>query len=201
MVRENKSISKDDILPPPRRENNHFRNIIPSKWLHPLVHFLRLLLVTPESDHAEFGLHLPRINLNHPHTARDQLFSEGVSEAAHRGFGRAVDAAARVRLAARDGPDVDDVAAAAVRAGEEEGEDGLGHCDQAGYVGLEHGVDVGLGDGGGFVDAFDEAAVPALISFGFLDHGCAEGAWEEGVGGRVTRRGLRTRCSLARRFP
>lgn len=200
MVRENKSISKDDILPPPRRENNHLGNIIPSQRLHPLIHFLRLLPITPESDNAKLRLHLPRINLNHPDPARDQLFAEGVGEAAHRGFGRAVDAAACVRLAARDGADVDDVAAAAVRAGEEEGQDGLGHCDQAGYVGLEHGVDVGLGDGGGFVDAFDEAAISTSISLGVLDHGCAEGAWKKGVGD-WERRGLRTRCSPARRSP
>lgn len=158
MVRENQCIGNNHILPPRSSKHNHLRNIITSQRLHALVHLLRLLLVAAKPHDAELGLDLPGIDLDDADAARDQLLAQRVGEAAHRGLGRAVDAAALVGLAARNRADVYDVAAAAVRAGQEERQDGLGHGDQACDVGLEHDVDVGLGDFGGLVDALDEAA-------------------------------------------
>lgn len=57
-----------------------------------------------------------------------------------------------------DGANVDNVAMAAVGALLEDGEDGLGHVDEAGDVGVEHDAHVILVDLGGPGDALDETA-------------------------------------------
>jgi hypothetical protein len=164
MVRKDQRISNDHILPPPRGKNHHLRNIISRQRLNTLINLLRLLPIAPEPNHTELRLDLPRINFNDAHATRNQLLSQAVCKRPYRGLGSAVDAAALVRLAPCNGPDVYNVAAAAVGAGEEDGENGLRHGDEAGDVGLEHYVYVGLVDGGGLVDAFDEAAV-CLVNF------------------------------------
>lgn len=108
---------------------------------------------------AIYRLHLPRVDLNDSNPRRDQLLSQRVRERPDRRLRGAVDAAARVGLAAGNAADVDDVAAAAVAALLEDGQDRLRHVDQAVDVGGEHGVDVLGGDLGGFGDAFDQATV------------------------------------------
>jgi hypothetical protein len=162
MIRKHQSIRQHDILPPPRRKNHHLGNILRRQRLHTLIHLLCLLLVASKPDNTKLRLDLAGVNLNDPDPRRNQLAAHGVCEGAHGGFGSAVDAAALVGFAAGDGADVDDVAFAAVGARFEDGEDGLGHGDEAGDVGGEHGVNVGGGDGGGLSDAFDKAAVVGL---------------------------------------
>lgn len=163
MVGENEGISNNHILPPCSGKHHDLGNIIASQGLDALINLLRLLLVTPEPHDAELGLDLPRVNLDDAHAARDQLLAQRVGEAAHGGLGRAVDAAALVGFAACDRADVDDITTAAVGAREEDGQNGLGHGDQACDVGLEHDVDVGLVDFGGLVYALDEAAGETLV--------------------------------------
>jgi hypothetical protein len=58
-----------------------------------------------------------------------------------------------------NGANVDNVALAALGPLQEDGEDGLGHVDEAGDVGLEDDVGVVLFDVGGAGDALDEAAL------------------------------------------
>lgn len=158
MIRKHKRIRQHDILPPPRRENHHLGDIIARQRLDTLIHLLRLVLVAVKAHDAELGLDLARVDLDDADARRDEFLAERLGERAHGGFGCAVDAAALVGLAAGDGPDVDDVAAAAVGAGLEDGEDGLRHVDEAGDVGVEHDGDVCGGDVGGLGDALDEAA-------------------------------------------
>ena len=158
MVREDQCVRHDDVLPPPRRKHHNLRNIVTSQGLHALIDLVRLRLITPKPHDTEFRLDLPRVNFNNPDTTRNKLLAQSVSERAHSRLGSAVNAASRVRLTTRNRANVYNVAATAVGAGEEDGEDGLRHGDQTCDVGLEHGVDVCLGDGGGFVHAFDEAA-------------------------------------------
>jgi hypothetical protein len=162
MIRKYQRIRQNNILPPPRREDDNLGNIVGRQWLHALVHLLRLLLVTAESHDTEFCLHLTRVDLDDPNSCRDQLAAHGIGEGPHGGFGGTVDAAALIGFAAGDGADVYDVALAAVGSGFEDGQDGLCHGNEAGHVCGEHGVDVGGGDGGGLGDAFDEATVVAL---------------------------------------
>lgn len=113
------------------------------------------------------------INLNDTNAAGDELLAQGLGEATNGGLGGAVDGSAGVGFAAGNGADVDDVAVATVRTGEEDGEDDLGHVDETGDVGLEHDVDVILVDFGGTSHAFDEAAVivescKCLTHFGWV---------------------------------
>lgn len=85
------------------------------------------------------------------------------------GLGGAVDAAAGVGLAAGDAADVDDVAAAAVGAAQEDGQDRLRHVDEPRHVGADHDAHVLLGDVGGPRDALDQAAGgSALLAFFFF---------------------------------
>lgn len=120
MVRENKRISNDHILPSRGSKHDDLGNIITSQRLHALINLLRLLLVTTKPDNTKLCLDLPRVDLDDADTARDKLLTQRVGEAAHRGLGRAVDAATLVRFAARNRADVYDVAAAAVGAGKED---------------------------------------------------------------------------------
>jgi hypothetical protein len=158
MVRENQRIRQDNILPPANSKDNNLRDILRSQRLDALIHLLRLIDITAEPHNTELRLDLPGIDLDDADARRNQLAAQRVGEGAHGRLGRAVDAAALVGLAAGDGADVYNVAAAAVGARLEDGQDGLGHCDEAGDIGREHGVDVFGEDVGGLRDAFDEAA-------------------------------------------
>lgn len=79
------------------------------------------------------------------------------------GLGGTVDGAAGVRLSASDGANVHDVALTAVGSSQEDGQNGLGHVDEAGDVGAEHNVHVFLSNFGCTGDTFNEAAVKPRV--------------------------------------
>ena len=121
MVRKNQRISNHHILPPTRRKHHNLCNIITRQRLYALINLLRLLLIASKSYHTKFRLDLPRVDLNNPHTARNQLLAQAVCKRPDSCLCSAVDAAALIRLATRNRADVYDVAAAAVGAGKENG--------------------------------------------------------------------------------
>lgn len=106
-----------------------------------------------------YRFNLAGVDLKNSDSRGDELLAQGLGETADGGLGGAVDAAARVGLAAGDAADVDDVAAAAVGPLEEDGKYGLRHVDQARHVGREHDVHIRLGDLGRAGYALDQAAV------------------------------------------
>lgn len=155
MIGKNQRVGQNHILAPAGRKHDDLGNVVGGQGFAPFVNLVGGALVAVEPHDAELGLDLARIDFDDADARRDEFLAQGVGETAHGGFGRAVDAAARVGLAARDAADVDDVAGAGLAAGLQDGQDGLGHVDQAVDVGLEHGVDVGFGDRGRFGDALD----------------------------------------------
>ena len=159
MVWEDQSIGKHDILAPTSCKDDYLGDVVARQGLHALVDFLRLLLVAAKSHNTKLGLDLAGINLDDADAGGDEFFAEGVGEGADGGFGCTVDAAALIRLAASDGADIDDITAATVGAGLEDGEDGLGHVDEAGDVGREHDIDVVGLDVRGLRNALDEASI------------------------------------------
>jgi hypothetical protein len=78
-----------------------------------LVNLVGSGLVAPEADHAELGLDHARLDLGHADRRVDELLHHGLGERLERVLGRAVDRAANVRLAARDGAERDDMPALA----------------------------------------------------------------------------------------
>jgi len=155
MVREDQTVRHNNILPPARGENNNLRNIISRQRLATRINSISLALIAIEPHNTKLRLDLPGIHANNPHSRRDQLFPQTVGERSDGSFGRAVDSAAGVGLAAGDGADVDDVAGSgAAVALQHSTEDFLGHVDEAGDVGGEHDVHVVFGDFRGAGDAF-----------------------------------------------
>ena len=152
MIWKHQRIRQHDILPPTRRKNHNLGNILGRQRLHALIHLLRLIPISTKPHNAEFRLHLPRIDLDDADARGDEFAAHGVCKGPDGGLGGTIDAAALVGFAAGDAADVDDVAGVLLL---EDGQDGLGHGDEAGDVCGEHGVDVGGGDGGGLGDAFD----------------------------------------------
>ena len=112
---------------------------------------------------SAYSLDLAGVNLNDTDTAGNELLSQALSEAADSGLGSTVDTTARVGLSTGNGADVDDVTVAAIRTGEEDGENGLGHVDEAGDVCLEHDVDVLLGNLRSASNALDKTTVYMLV--------------------------------------
>lgn len=102
-----------------------------------------------------YRLNLARIYLQNANARSNELLAQRVGKATHGSFRGAVDATAGVGFPARDAADVDDVSRAAVGPPEKDGQDGLGHVDQAGDVGREHDVHVLFGNLGRFGHAFD----------------------------------------------
>ena len=147
MIRENQTIRHNNILPPARRKNHNLRNIIRRQRLTTRINSIRLTLIPIKPHNTKLSFNLPGINTNDSHPRRDELFPQTVRERSDGRFGRAVDSAAGVGLAAGDGADVDDVACAGAGvAVEHAAEDFLGHVDEAGDVGGEHDGHVGFGD-------------------------------------------------------
>lgn len=110
-------------------------------------------------------LDLAGVNADDPDLRGDQLLPQRVCEAPDRGLGGAVDAAAGVRLAAGDGADVDDVSRAGLASRLQDGQDGLGHVDEARHVRGEHDVDVLLCDLRRLRDAPDETTAGLMVSW------------------------------------
>lgn len=106
-----------------------------------------------------YSLNLTGINLDNSDTAGDQLLSQALREAANGGLGSAVDGTTGVGLTAGNRANVDNVSVTSVGAGEEDGENGLSHVDEAGDVGVEHDANVLLGDLRSPSDALDEATM------------------------------------------
>lgn len=105
-----------------------------------------------------YSLDLAGVNYHDTDIGVNELAAQAVAEAADGGLGGAVDGAAGVGLAAGNGANVDDITGATIRTGEEGREDGLGDVDEAGDVGVEHDVDVVLGNLGSAVKATNKAA-------------------------------------------
>lgn len=163
MIRENQTIRHNNILPPARRKNHNLRNIIRRQRLTTRINSIRLTLIPIKPHNTKLSFNLSGINTNDSHPRRDELFPQTVGERSDGCFGRAVNSAAGIRLAACDRPDVDDVACScAVVALEHSLQDFLGHVDQAGDVGGEHDGHVGFGDFGSACDAFYKASVVML---------------------------------------
>ena len=153
MTRENQRISNHNVLLSCRNKHHNLSNVVRRQRINASVDCIGLVLVAVEPHHAELGLYLAGINLHDADARGDQLLAQGIGEAAHGGLGGAVDGSSGVRLAAGDGADVNDVARTTfVSAGLKDGQDGLGHVNEAGDVGGEHDVDVGFGDGWGLGD-------------------------------------------------
>jgi hypothetical protein len=93
-----------------------------------------------------YRLDLSGIDLHDADACVDELLAKRISEGAYGSLGGAVDATTGVGLTASNAANVDDVARAAVRASLEDGQDGLRHVDKPSHVGVEHDVDVLLGD-------------------------------------------------------
>jgi hypothetical protein len=147
VIRENQTIRHNDILPPPSRENHNLRNIISSQRLASRINSISLALIPIKPHNTKLSLNLPRIHTDDPHSRRNKLFPQTVGERSDGRFGRAVDSAAGIGLAAGDRADVDDVACSGASiAVEHDWEDFLGHVDEAGDVGGEHDGHVGFGD-------------------------------------------------------
>lgn len=163
MVGEDECISNDNILPSTRSKNNSLGDIIWSQWLtaaakwldtsdkndwqvtrkHLRINGISLDLVTTKPNHRKLSLDLARIDANNADPLCDQLLPQALGKGPHGRLGRAVDAAADVRLTAGDGANVDDVACAlAVVALQHRRQDSLRHVDQACHVGREHDVNV-----------------------------------------------------------
>jgi hypothetical protein len=102
-----------------------------------------------------YRLNLTRIYLQNANARSDELLAQRVGKAAHGSFRSAVDATAGVGFPTRDAANVDDVSRATVGPLEEDGQDGLGHVNQASDIGREHDVHVLLSDLRRFGYAFD----------------------------------------------
>lgn len=155
MIREDQTIRHNNILPPARGENHNLRNIISRQRLATRINSISLALIAIKPHNTKLSLNLPGIHTDDSHPRRDELFPQTVRERSDGRFGRAVDPAAGIRLAAGDRSDVDDVAGSgAIVALQHSEEDFLGHVHEAGDVGGEHDVHVVFGDFGGARDAF-----------------------------------------------
>lgn len=89
-----------------------------------------------------YRLNLTRIDFNDTDSRGDELLSQSISERADSRLGGAVDATTRVRLAAGDTANVDNIATATLRALLEDGQDGLGHVNETSDVGVKHDLDI-----------------------------------------------------------
>jgi hypothetical protein len=74
-----------------------------------------------------YRLNLARINLNNANAGIHQLLPQRIRKDPHRALRSAVDAATRIRVPRGNASDVDDVAAAALGPGLEDGQDSLRH--------------------------------------------------------------------------
>lgn len=151
VIREDQTIRQNNILPPTSRENHNLCDIISRQRLTARIHSISFALVAIKPHDTKLSLDLPRIHTDDPHSRRDELFPQTIGERSDGRFGRAVDSAAGVWLAAGDRTNVDDVANVALQ---HSAKDFLGHVDEAGYVGGKHDVHVVFGDLGGAGDAF-----------------------------------------------
>src|SRR5206468_13133763 len=95
------------------REQDAFGGVVGVERPAPPVDGRRLFLVAAEADAREVGLDEPRVDGREPDRAAEQVLAERVGEAAHRPLGGDVERGVRVRLAAGDRAEVDDVAAVA----------------------------------------------------------------------------------------
>ena len=151
VVREDQTVRHNNILPPARGENNNLRNIISRQRLATRINSISFALIAIKPHNTKLSLDLSGIHADNSHSRRDELFPQAVGECPDCCFGRAVDPAAWVWLAAGDRTNVDDVANVALQ---HSAKDFLGHVDEAGDVGGEHDVHVVFGDLGGAGDAF-----------------------------------------------
>lgn len=109
-----------------------------------------------------YRLNLTRIDFNNTNSRGDELLSQGVGEGADSGLGGAVDAAARVRLAAGNTANVDNITTATLRALLEYGQDGLGHVNETGDVGVKHDLDILGSDFRCLGDTLDQTTAPRM---------------------------------------
>jgi hypothetical protein len=92
---------------------------------------MSLLRVAAKADEREVGLDEPRVDGRDPDRPAEQVLPQRIGEAAYRELGGDVERGVLVRLAARDGAEVDDVPAVPeVRQAEPR------HADQPGHVRL-----------------------------------------------------------------
>jgi hypothetical protein len=91
---------------------------------------------------GSYRLNLTGIDLNDTNSRRNKFLPERICEGADSRFGGTVDATAGIRLAASNGANVNYVTTAALVALLEDGQNGLGHVDQTGDVGVEHDLQI-----------------------------------------------------------
>jgi hypothetical protein len=159
VIGENQRISNNNILPPASRENHNLRNIVWRQRFAARVHGVGFALVAVEANDAELRLDLAGINLNHADARRDQLLAHGVCDATHGGFGRAVDRAIGVWLAASDGADVDDIACASLAAGLHLWQHGLRYIDETSHIRRKHDIHIFSLDIADFVNTAHEPGI------------------------------------------
>lgn len=103
---------------------------------------------------------MTRIDFNNTNSRGDEFLSQRVSEGADSGLGGAVDTAARVRLATGDTANVNNITTATLRALLEDGQDGLGHVNETGDVGVKHDLEILGSDFRGLGDTLDQTTAP-----------------------------------------
>lgn len=119
------------------------------------------------SNHYAYSLDLARVDFDHADSCRNQFSAYGVGEASYGSFARAVNGSSLVRFSSGDAANVDDVSARAIFAGFEDGQDRLGHVDQAGDVGGNHDVNVLLLNVRRFCRSFDKPPMSSNVSVEF----------------------------------
>lgn len=103
---------------------------------------------------------MTRIDFDNTNSRGDELLPQRVSEGADSSLGGAVDAATRVRLATGNTANVDNITTATLRALLENGQDGLGHVNKTGDVGVKHDLDILGSDFRCLGDTLDQATTP-----------------------------------------
>src|SRR5437016_5295906 len=95
------------------REHDALGDVVGLERVDALVHRVRLRLVALEPDDRELGLREPGVDGGEADRSPEQVLAQRIREAAHGELRRDVGRRALIRLAPRDGAEIDDVAAVA----------------------------------------------------------------------------------------
>lgn len=112
-----------------------------------------------------YCLNLTGVNLNHSDASRNELLPERVGKASHCGFRSTVDASTRIRFTAGNTANVDDVSPTTLVSLLVDGQDSLGHVDQASDIGSDHNIDIFWFDVRGLRNTLDEATASVRLTY------------------------------------
>jgi hypothetical protein len=110
------------------------------------IHSISTHMTLRISSQGTHCLDLSRVNLHNSNASCDQFPSQRIGKAPDGCFRCTVDGSTGVRFPPRNTSDIDDIARATVGPLLHDGEDGLGHIDQAFNVRGHHDLDIFNGD-------------------------------------------------------